>query len=276
MKKIGVIIFIALSVLAVCGAAPPASVPGFSAPSAAVRVTFVGNAGFLITINGKKILIDAMFSGFAGGYRLPQGVQEALVNARPPFDDIDLILVTHNHGDHFDAPMVRQHLRNDPKARLVSTAQVAGQLAEFGTRITALAPAKGKPAQTEVGGIQVQAVYLSHGAVPAGQEETVNFGYLATVDGLRLFHTGDIDVNAVDMTEPLSSGGRVDLAFVAHFFFDGNPLTQKFIREWISARYLFPIHYVYTTPALDRSKLKSIYPEAILFEKEMQTWDMPK
>jgi L-ascorbate metabolism protein UlaG (beta-lactamase superfamily) len=290
MKKISMIFLLALSMLAGVGASRsnpileniatmPAPVPGFpslsAAPSGGVRVTFVGNAGFLITINGKKILIDAMFSGFPDGYQLPQDVQEALVNARPPFDGVDLILVTHNHGDHFDAPMVRRHLKNNPKARLVSTAQVAGQLADFGNRVIALAATKGKPAQTDVDGIQVQAVYLSHGSVPAGQEETVNFGYIATVDAIRLFHTGDVDVTGVDMTEPLSSGKRIDLAFVAHFHFNEDSLSRKFIREWINGRYFFPIHYVYTNPALDRGKIKSLYPDAILFEKELQSWDMP-
>jgi L-ascorbate metabolism protein UlaG (beta-lactamase superfamily) len=280
MKKIGMVLLLALSLAAVYGAIQPALCSGSpSRPEASpsgVRVTFVGNAGFLITIGGKKILIDAMFAGFSGGYQLPKDVQEALVNARPPFDDVDLILVTHNHGDHFDAPMVRQNLKNNRKARLISTAQVTGQLADFGNRVIPLAATKGKPAQTGVDGIQVKAIYLSHGTIPAGEEEIINFGYVVTVNAVSLFHMGDGDPRLVDMSVPLSPEKPIDLAFISHFFFNDDPFSRKFVREWINGKYVFPIHYVYTRPALDRAKIKSIYPDAILFEKEMQSWDMPK
>ncbi len=76
-----------------------------------VDVTYVGNAGYLINIGDKKILIDALFKGFAGNYELPQEVQLKLTNAQPPFDDVDLILVTHAHGDHIDLSMERQHMQ---------------------------------------------------------------------------------------------------------------------------------------------------------------------
>lgn len=253
----------------------PASLPRFVTSSSGVRVTFVGNAGFLIEIGGKKILIDAIFKGFEGDYLLPQDVQDALVNARPPFDNIDLILVTHNHGDHFVAPMVRQHLKNDPKTRLVSTAQVTGRLAEFGNRVITLAATKGKRAQTDVAGIQIQAIYLSHGFIPAGEEETINYGYLAAVDGVNLFHMGDGHVADIDMIAPLSPGKPIDLAFIEHFYFNGDSLNAKFIKEWVGGRYAFPIHYQYTRPVFDRERVKSFYPAAIMFEKELQRWDMP-
>jgi L-ascorbate metabolism protein UlaG (beta-lactamase superfamily) len=271
-----------------------------AAPPSGVRVTFVGNAGFLIAVNGKKILIDAMFAGFPGGYALPRDIQDMLVNARPPFDDVDVVLVTHNHGDHFDAPMVRQYLKGNPKARLISTAQVAGQLSEFGSRVIPLAAVKDKtaqvagqlsefgsrviplaavkdkPAQTSVDGIQIKALYLSHGTVPAGVEEVVNFGYLATVDGIRLFHTGDIDPRLIDLSVPVSPDKPIDLAFFSHFFINDAPYSRLLIKEWINGKYIIPIHYVYTTPELDRAKIKALYPDAILFEKEMQSWDMAK
>ena len=49
-----------------------------------VRVTFVGNAGFLIMVNDKKILIDALFSGFSGDYILPREIQDKLALGLPP------------------------------------------------------------------------------------------------------------------------------------------------------------------------------------------------
>jgi L-ascorbate metabolism protein UlaG (beta-lactamase superfamily) len=270
MKRLLMGALLASLILAAWGAPRPAD------SSAVTRVTFVGNAGFLVETGGKRILVDGFFKGVPDEYLLPQAVQDALTGARPPFNDIDLLLVTHNHGDHFDAGMVRQHLKNDSRARLASTAQVTAQLTEFGDRILTMAAAAGKPVQSDIAGIAVKAIYMSHGRVPAGEVETVNNAYLVTVADTTFFHTGDIDLSLVDTSRPLSPGKRIDLAFLAHFFLDGNPMAGKFIKEWVNGRYLLPIHYHFTTPVYSRERVLKFYPEAILFDRELQSWTMPK
>ena len=139
-----------------------------------VRVTFVGNAGFLITVNDKKILIDALFSGFPGDYILPREIQDKLALGLPPFDNIDLVLATHSHGDHFDASLVRRFLSNNPAAVFASTPQATALLNDFSNRVIAFAPAKNKTAPAEIQGVHVEAVYLSHGAPPEGKTEILN------------------------------------------------------------------------------------------------------
>jgi L-ascorbate metabolism protein UlaG (beta-lactamase superfamily) len=279
MRRIWIGVLLASFLAAAVGAARPASISAVPAgpadPSTGVRITFVGNAGFLVEIGGKKILVDAIFKGFESEYLLPQDVQDALAKARPPFNDVELILVTHNHGDHFDAGLVRQHLKSNPRARLVSTAQVTAQLTEFGDRVLTMAAAKGAPLRADVAGIAVNAIYMSHGRVPEGREETVNNAYLVTVAETTFFHTGDIDASLVDTTRPLSPGKTIDLAFLSHFYFDGKPMARKFIKEWVGGRYVIPIHYHFTTPVYDRERVMKFYPEAILFEKELQSWTMP-
>jgi L-ascorbate metabolism protein UlaG (beta-lactamase superfamily) len=235
-------------------------------PANDVRVTYVGNAGFLIRVGDRKILIDP----------LPEDAKDALMNARPPFNDVNLILITHNHGDHFDPAMIRPFLKNSPGSRLISTAQVTGQLAEFGNRIITLAATKGKRDQTDVDGIRIQAIYLAHNPVRSGEIEDINFGYLVTVNNIHLFHTGDCAVSQVDMTEPLSPGKRIDFAFIGHFYFTEDPLRKKFVREWIDGIYAIPSHFKFSS--FDTARLKQIkvlYPDAVLFEKELQRWDMP-
>ena len=83
-----------------------------------VRVTYVGNAGFLIAVGDKKILIDALFSGFPGGYTLPEEIRDKMALGRPPFDGIDLALATHSHGDHFESGLVRRFLVAQSRRRL--------------------------------------------------------------------------------------------------------------------------------------------------------------
>jgi L-ascorbate metabolism protein UlaG (beta-lactamase superfamily) len=262
-------------------ATQPAIATAVLAPTAeaffdGVRVTYVGNSGFLITVGDKKVLIDALFEGFKGNYALPQAVQDLLVNARPPFDDVDLILATHDHADHFSTSTVRQHMQNDPAASFVSTAQAASQLTAFGNRVVSLAATQGKPDQVTVNGIQVEALYLSHGAVPSGETEIINFGYIVTVNGIKLFHTGDIDASLLTVAGLQAYGlpeKQLDLAFIPHFILSSRQ-SRSLVEEGIKSQYIFPSHYKYT-PQPNPSLIKSYYPGAVLFDSEMQSWVMP-
>ena len=65
----------------------------------APQLTWIGHASFLLTLGGKRILVDPVFRGRLGPIaRLaPPGLA---IDALPP---IDVVLVTHNHRDHLDA-----------------------------------------------------------------------------------------------------------------------------------------------------------------------------
>ena len=65
-------------------------------------VTYIANSGFLLRSGGKSVLIDALFNNGFGRYAVPSNELKAdMINGKPPFEKIDLFLVTHNHGDHF-------------------------------------------------------------------------------------------------------------------------------------------------------------------------------
>ena len=238
-----------------------------------VRVSYVGNSGFLITVGDKKILIDAMFEGFPE-YELPSAVQSLLVNAEPPFDQVDLILASHDHADHFSAEMVRQHMQNNPNAVFISTTQAASQLADLGERIIALDPAVGTPVYTETNGIQVEAIYLSHGTPTNGQPEIYNNAYVVTINGIKVFHTGDID-GLQGVRQYNLEDQKIDLAFIPHFYLR-NAASLSILQESVGAKFVFPIHYHYTTPEYDEDMVKFNFPDAIVFQMELETWIMPR
>lgn len=246
--------------------------------SSEVRVTFVGNAGFLIEVHDKKILIDALFSGFPGDYILPREIQDKLALGLPPFDNIDLALATHSHGDHFDASLVRRFLSNNPAAVFASTPQATALLNDFADRVIALAPTKTKTATAEIRGVHVEAVYLSHGAPPVGKAEILNFAYLATVDGITLFHSGDIDISQFSYDEFRAlrlPEKKIALAFMQHFYLGDAPAEHKLVREGIAARHVFPMHYHYTVPPMNPESVLRNYPDAIFFKAELEDWVMP-
>jgi len=240
----------------------------------AVDVTYVGNSGFLINIGEKKILIDALFKGFEGNYELPQEVQDKLISAQAPFDDVDLILVTHAHGDHIDPDMVRQHLQNNPKAIFASTQQMVDALNGFSDRSIGFIPTKEESESKVINDISVEAFYLPHGP----DSRIINIGFLISVNGITLFQTGDADFDQFTFEEFRSlelPERKIDLSFIQHYYLRGDSLRTKFVQEAIGGNYIFPIHYHFTTPTFDSTIVRQNYPDAIIFEEELQSWEMP-
>jgi L-ascorbate metabolism protein UlaG (beta-lactamase superfamily) len=241
-------------------------------PTTEARVTYVGNSGFLITAGDQKVLIDALFYGFSSDYSLPEQVVEALTSAASPFDGIDLILASHDHADHFSADMTRLVMLANPGAVFISTTQSASQLSDLGNRVIPVDPRAGAPVNTEANGIQVEAIYISHGTPENGQPEIYNNAYVVTLDGVKFFHTGDIADPQDFLQYDLGTQG-IDLAFIPHFYMRDSYFRSAM--DAIGARYLVPIHYHYTTPVFNASAVRAAYPDAILFDAELDHWDMP-
>jgi L-ascorbate metabolism protein UlaG (beta-lactamase superfamily) len=240
-----------------------------------VRVTFVGNAGFLVQVGEKKILIDAIFEGFSE-YEQPQAVKDLLFEALPPFDGVDLILATHGHADHFSAEQIQHYLEISPETVFISTAEAAGQISGLGERVIPISLAEGETVLYEMDGMTVEAFYLSHGRLPSG-ESYPNLGFLVTVGDTRVFHTGDLDVTTVRLADLQAYGlpeREITLAFVPHFLMRAVSYVQLALQGF-NARYYFPIHYAYTNPAFNADLIARQMPEAVVFEEELDTWVMP-
>ena len=240
-----------------------------------VDVTYVGNAGFLINIGDKKILIDALFKGFEGNYEMPQEVQAKLTSAQAPFDDVDLILVTHAHGDHVDPDMVGQHLQNNPKATFASTQQMVDAMVGYTDRCIGFNPTIEESESKVINDISIEAFYFPHGT----DAKIINIGFLISVNGITFFQTGDADFDQFTFNEFRSlqlPERNIDLSFIQHYYLRGDSLSTKFVREAIGGRYIFPIHYHFTTPPLDTTIVRQNYPDAIIFKEELQTWEMPQ
>ncbi|MCF8381451.1 MAG: MBL fold metallo-hydrolase [Bacteroidales bacterium] len=240
-----------------------------------VEVSYVGNAGFLINIGDKKILIDAIFKGFEGAYILPQEIQDKLTSAEAPFDNVDLVLVTHAHGDHIDMDMLRQHLQNNPKAVFASTQQLVSAMEDISDRSIAFNPTKEKSDSKVINDISIETFYLPHGP----DARVINIGFLISVNGITIFQTGDVDFDQFSFEEFRGlqlPERKIDLAFIQHFYLTGDSLSTKFVKEAIAGNYIIPIHYHFTTPAFDSCIVRQNYPDAIIFEKELESWKMPE
>jgi L-ascorbate metabolism protein UlaG (beta-lactamase superfamily) len=112
----------------------------------------------------------------------------------------DLILVTHEHSDHFDQGDIASV--STPQTVVVGPAEVTGQLEGAQTRTIA-------PGQSlQVGGVKVRAVPAYNLNKYADRKAGLFFhpkadgkvGYVVEIDGRTIYHTGDTD-NIPEMSD---------------------------------------------------------------------------
>ena len=107
--------------------------------------------------------------------------------ANPP--KADIILVSHEHHDHFSLEDIK--LISSKDTVIVCDKTVAGQLRGKAVcrEIKVLAPGEA----AEISGVKIKAVPSYNTAKSFHTKESGKLGYLVTVDGVILYHAGDTD-----------------------------------------------------------------------------------
>lgn len=113
-------------------------------------------------------------------------------------DGATAVLITHEHADHLDIQEVRSALERDRGLQLWTTAPVAGQLAEFASRVYAV----GDGDRFGAGGFDISVHGRDHAVIHPDLPVVPNVGFW--IDG-TVFHPGDA------FTMP---GGRVPVLLV--------------------------------------------------------------
>jgi L-ascorbate metabolism protein UlaG (beta-lactamase superfamily) len=236
-----------------------------------LSITYVCNDGFIITKGGRKILIDALYQENIGICRsdLAQLAREGL----PPFDNADLVLVSHNHSDHFDAQIVGQYLDNTPGAVLVAEkfamadamSMSISSFVQAQDRIHSIELGAGQSNSLDIDGIELE-IYDAPGDVP-------NLAFLVRVGGKTLFHTGDVHINT--KTTGYFKGYQlstkmIDVAFFPYFYMMES--AEPAFLEYIGAGKYIPMHYAAEGGAVTVRMVGLQFPEAILFTVPLQTW----
>lgn len=205
---------VVISLIAVTGC-------GGISPETPLEVTFIANAGFLISTPSHAVLIDAVFGTTEEpelGWAPRPKVLAAIEAAATPFDRIDAVLASHDHLDHFEAYSLARFLASAPEAVLVCPGALAEAMKEeapaVAWRIRGLSAAWGSSAQTGVGDLSITGL-----AVPHAGEDWLDYGhlaYLVEMDGRKLLHLGDAS-EAAKAYEPFAwlADEEIDVAFVA-------------------------------------------------------------
>jgi L-ascorbate metabolism protein UlaG (beta-lactamase superfamily) len=182
---------------------PAPSPAGESGPS--VAVTWLGQAGFLLQSaptqtgpgrRGVRVLLDPYLSdSLATKYA---GTEFPHVRLAPPpvtvdeLPPVDLVLCSHRHTDHMDPETLRALARRQPDCDFVVPAALGDHALGLGLPARRLVVADaGRPFEP-LAGVRVAPVLAAHEELDLDEQgRSRNLGYVLTLGGVRIYHSGD-------------------------------------------------------------------------------------
>ena len=248
---------------------------GPSINPAGLEITYIANEGVLISSGDKQVLIDGLHREYQRAYAfLPPPQRDKIENAQSPFDQIDLILVSHRHLDHFHPESVGLYLQHNPKAVLVSSQQVVDEVAnnfkEFQTiksRVTAATPAWKERRAMKVAEIDLEILGIRHGT---GRHASIqNLGHLVKLGGKKLLHVGDADTAIENFQDLNLDEEGIDIAFIPYWFLVDEE-GRKVVREHIKPKQIIAVHISPSEADQVSAQIKKDFPSAVAFTTLLQ------
>ena len=93
------------------------------------KVTYISNAGILLECNDNKIMVDSFCNSALSIYKSPSDeTKKLMISGINQFENIDALLFTHNHTDHFDAESTLSFLKNNKKTLMLAPSKVVMEI----------------------------------------------------------------------------------------------------------------------------------------------------
>ncbi|MFC2157126.1 MBL fold metallo-hydrolase [Acidobacteriota bacterium] len=247
-------------------------------PANSLKLTFIANEGVLIETFSHKVLIDALFDNPNPEYAAPSpDILEKMVAGQPTFDKIDLVLVTHDHPDHFSASPALRFLRNNPESKLVAAVDTIESMKKS-EKLWESVKFRVIPAEMEVNSshkIAIQGIDLSiFRTLHSGDIKTPwNLMFLLEMDGFTVLHEGDSD-GKLETFEALGLKGQIlDLALV-HFWFPLHPVGSQIIQDFFQPEHIGLIHLpkrLFSDAPKRIEMIRKFYSDIFLLTESMES-----
>ncbi|HEV7423826.1 MAG TPA: MBL fold metallo-hydrolase [Candidatus Paceibacterota bacterium] len=176
-----------------------------------MKIKKLGHCCLVIETNGKRIMTDP------GSYTVEEQTKES---------NIDIILITHEHADHFHLESLKKVLVTSPNIIIITNNGVGKLLDEVGIKYQVLENKVPK----EIVGVELEAHDCKHEEIFEEIGQVQNTGYFI---GKRLFYPGDAFYNPNKPVEILAVGVAGPWSRIRDF--------MRYILE-IKPKFCFPVH----------------------------------
>jgi L-ascorbate metabolism protein UlaG (beta-lactamase superfamily) len=203
-----------------------------------IQVRYLGNMGVLVSSSKGQVLIDALHEQYEPDYLYPpKHLTDSIIKGIQPYDQVQYLLFSHRHRDHFSRNLSAEFLARNPQTTLITHAQIADSLpgSEQIVRIDEKLP----KAYSNVE-ISIQPLFLKH-TWPERHYQTHNFGYLISMSGKKLIHLGDAEYDPEDFKANQHLLTNIDIAIIPTWFvlFDQG---KQILKQYIKAKTVIVTH----------------------------------
>lgn len=193
---------------------------------------YLANEGVMVVRGETKVVFDPLFENSYGQYHLPPAdMREALFAGTPPYDGVDMIFVSHFHGDHFSPADILALMKAHTNLKLAAPLQAVSAMRDVATtqdepvfdRITSINLQYGdKPVSHEISGIKIDAVRIPHAGWPTGRLDVENIAWRVTLaDDITVLHMGDADPRDLHFAQDADywAAREINMAFPPYWYF---------------------------------------------------------
>lgn len=256
---------------------------GISMSCDKIRIILLGNEGILIEYKNTKLLVDALHDKNSAGFSsVPSSILEDLLLDHKPFDNINYVLFTHYHSDHFSSDLLKKYLLN----RSLDGLFIPQKESENYTSLSAMTSWLNIPThylniplyekQSFILGKNIKLTCFN--SVHAGDQfaHIENYCYLITLGEKTIFIIGDADYKR-DYFGYILMGSRVDTLLVNPLYIN-NPLGRNVVAK-INPSQLIIYHIPFKTDDTigfrnmvkhDLARYQNVLPKTIVLQDELQ------
>ncbi len=241
-----------------------------------LEITYIGNEGFLIARGDKKVLIDAPQSNPWTYTPTGERILSLMLEDRPPFDGLDLVVASHAHADHISPKMAAELVKRNPRVVFISNAEACDSMrivsgSDFGkisTRVVSVDPEWKTVTKLSRNGVNVEFFGVNHTYV--GQPPRKTLATIVDLGGIRVAHLADeIAASNVENYKAIDLAKEgIDIVFLDQGFFDSN--GEDILKNYIKPEYLILMHARPDEVDEAGKKLLPSHPNLILFHEQME------
>ena len=218
-----------------------------------IGVCWLGNAGWLLRADGRLVAFDLDLDGASR-------LQPSPVSAADLAPVLDVVFITHAHGDHFGQQTARS-LAAQSRCTFVVPANCVDRARTYGLPDSRTTIARPRQPFT-VAGIPVAPQRALHGHTNFTVYRHANLddcGYVLTLGGRKLFQPGD----TVLLQDHLEDLAGVSVLFVSPTLHNTHISASRTLIETIRPDFVFPQHFGTYRPT-DQNRFWTVgYPDEL-------------
>ena len=238
------------------------------------KVTYIANDGIMIEFQDKKVIIDGInrASNLGGWVSPSNSALLAVENGTPPYDDIDVIMITHNHGDHYAISAVQNYLSNHPNTMLIAPSDVENNFSSLSSQIANFSINKFQRINVVLNGISIDVLQVEHfdqfGNIFSNQE---SYAYSVHFGDKKFLHVGDLDYVDSKLDGFNLLPDNITVAFIPTFGNLVSAANRDALVNNVSPDHIVGLHFLTNSMATTLNQINNVYSNADSFTTPFET-----